>query len=234
MSTLIQDEMTTRAQAGAPVSVSEAAVEVLASALSGLTVGASDAGADAGSTATKAIFVQGGTGGLAVATKVADGVNVTFGAKADAKSSATDTTAVSAMSVWKQISASVQAMVLSAGTAIIGKVGIDQSTPGVTNATQLKQYTGVPSNFALASADQTVFTLASGEIGYIQNLSADAPLAVKKGASASTTSLSFILPKCTGASDGTSAPVKIDDWIGAVSVAKMTGTASYIAYKVAA
>lgn len=77
-----------------------------------------------------------------------------FGLKTDAKSTATDTTSVSAMSIWKQISASVQAIaasvagtltvathavtqsgswVLSAGSALIGKVGIDQTTDGTTN-----------------------------------------------------------------------------------------------------
>ncbi len=119
-----------------------------------------------------------------------------------------------------------------AGTALLGKVGIDQTTPGLTNGIQLKQYAGAPSNFTIGTADATVFTLAAGEIGFIQNLSADAPLAVKKGASASTTSLSFILPMRTVAGDAGSGGAKvIDDWIGAVSVAKMTGTASYIAYK---
>jgi hypothetical protein len=70
---------------------------------------------------------------------VADGANVTLGAKADAKSTATDTTAITAMSVWKQISASVQSLVagtvLAAGSAIAGKFGIDQTTPGTTNRT---------------------------------------------------------------------------------------------------
>lgn len=42
---------------------------------------------------------------------IADGSAATIGAKADAKSTATDTTAISAMQVWKQISASVQALV---------------------------------------------------------------------------------------------------------------------------
>lgn len=40
----------------------------------------------------------------------ADGGSVTLGAKADAKSAATDTTAITAMQVFKQISASVQAL----------------------------------------------------------------------------------------------------------------------------
>lgn len=48
---------------------------------------------------------------------IADGGSVTLGAKADAKSTATDTTPITAMSVWKQISASVQLMVFGAGTA---------------------------------------------------------------------------------------------------------------------
>lgn len=59
-------------------------------------------------------------GTFAVQATEADGANTTLGAKADAKSTATDTTAVSIMSVLKQISASVQAppsqAVTNAGT----------------------------------------------------------------------------------------------------------------------
>lgn len=59
-------------------------------------------------------------GTFAVQATEADGANTTLGAKADAKSTATDTTAVSVMSVLKQISASVQAppsqAVTNAGT----------------------------------------------------------------------------------------------------------------------
>lgn len=98
---------------------------------------------------------------------------------------------------------------------------------------RLKQYSGVPSNFSIATADGTVFTLAPGEIGYIMNLSTDAPLAVKLGASASSSSLNFVLNKAVGASDGSGGAVKIDYWLGIVSVAKMAGTASYIAWKIA-
>jgi hypothetical protein len=53
------------------------------------------------------------TGSGNFSSTVADGANVTLGAKADAKSTATDTTAITAMSVWKQISASVQAAAAS-------------------------------------------------------------------------------------------------------------------------
>lgn len=55
-------------------------------------------------------------GTFAVQAAEADGANVTLGAKADAKSTATDTTAVSVMSVLKQISASSQAPPSSAVT----------------------------------------------------------------------------------------------------------------------
>lgn len=43
-----------------------------------------------------------------VAETVADGANTTLGAKADAKSTATDTTAITAMQVWKEISFMLQ------------------------------------------------------------------------------------------------------------------------------
>lgn len=100
--------------------------------------------------------------------------------------------------------------------------------------TKVKQLAGVPSSSSILTADGTVFTLAAGEIGFIQVLSADAPLAVKLGAGASTTSLNFVLAKGTGASDGTGGAHRIDYWIGVVSVAKMTGTSSYLAWKQAA
>jgi hypothetical protein len=59
----------------------------------------------------------------ALITSIADGANVTLGAKADAKSVATDTTPVSAMSVWKQISASIQA----AAASLAATIGVTQS-----------------------------------------------------------------------------------------------------------
>jgi hypothetical protein len=113
------------------------------------------------------------------------------------------------------------------------------SVQGVTGGKLLpvvstrKQYAGVPSSAAILTADGTVFTLAANEIGFIQVLSADAPLAVKLGTGASTTSLHFILAAGTAASDGKAGAHMIDYWIGVVSVAKMTGTSSYLAWKVA-
>src|ERR1019366_4485177 len=118
-----------------------------------------ETGGNLGAIKTDTDTLAGAVSSSKMATKAAsgdfaDGSIATIGAKADAKSTATDTTAVSAMSVWKQISNSVQAVaasiagtltvathavtqsgswVLSAGSAIIGKVGIDQTTPGTTN-----------------------------------------------------------------------------------------------------
>lgn len=98
---------------------------------------------------------------------------------------------------------------------------------GVVNP---KQYSGVPSSFAILTADGTVFTLAAGEVGFIQNLD-DAALAVKLGASASTTSMSYLLAACSAAAAGDGGAIRITDWVGVVSVAAMTGTASYLAWK---
>jgi hypothetical protein len=61
-----------------------------------------------------------------MATSIANGAHVTFGAETDAKSAATDSTAVTAMQVWKQISASVQSAAVSVGgtlaTSVTGTV----------------------------------------------------------------------------------------------------------------
>lgn len=92
------------------------------------------------------------------------------------------------------------------------------------------QYSGVPSSFAFRTANETVFTLAAGEVGFIQNCD-DVALAVKKGAAASPTSLSMILKGCSVADDGSGGYTIIKDWVGVVSVAAMAGTARYLAWK---
>lgn len=88
----------------------------------------------------------------------------------------------------------------------------------------------LPSNDAIATANATVFALKRGEIGFIQNLD-DAALAVKLGAGASTTSLNFILQAGSAADDGKGGFVKIEDYIGPVSVAAMSGSPRFIAWK---
>lgn len=78
-----------------------------------------------------------------VVTGIADGNNVTLGSKADAKAATTDATPITAMSVWKQISASVQALVtgtvLAAGAALIGRTVADASSAagGITDTARL-------------------------------------------------------------------------------------------------
>lgn len=75
---------------------------------------------------TGAPYNASSTGGGAVTE--ADGANVTLGAKADAKSTATDTTAITLMSVAKQISASIQAAASSlSGTLTVGTHAVTQS-----------------------------------------------------------------------------------------------------------
>lgn len=88
------------------------------------------------------------------ASTEADGANVTLGAKADAKSTATDTTAVSAISVLKEISAMEQAPASRAVT----NAGTFATQSAVTAAS------GSYSSGALASGSIASGALASGSI----------------------------------------------------------------------
>lgn len=100
----------------------------------------------------------------------------------------------------------------------------------ITATSQPKQTSAAPSSAAAASATGTAFTLAAGERGFIQNLGTT-PLAVKLGAGASNTSFNMILQAGAAASDGKGGFANIESFIGAVSVAPMSGSASYIAWK---
>jgi hypothetical protein len=83
-----------------------------------------------------------GAGTAAAALRVThasdDPVITVLGAKADAKATATDTTSVSAMSVWKQISASLQTLVNS-GITVAG--GVTSGTPASPSADYLSTLT---------------------------------------------------------------------------------------------
>lgn len=94
--------------------------------------------------------------------------------------------------------------------------------------TAAKQYTTV-SNAAAITSDQTVFTLAAGEKGFIQNLNTTA-VYVKYGAAASSSSFSFVLKAGAVANDGNGGVVTIDDFIGPVSISGVTST-RVMAYK---
>ncbi|MCU1308249.1 MAG: capsular biosynthesis protein [Acidobacteriaceae bacterium] len=91
------------------------------------------------------VTANAGTGNFA--STVADGANVTVGSKADAKSTATDTTAVSIMSVLKEISAMEQApasrAVTNAGTFAVQDSILDGAVTASVLQSNVKQINGV-------------------------------------------------------------------------------------------
>jgi hypothetical protein len=86
-------------------------------------------------------------GTFAVQATEADGANTTLGAKADAKNAATDATAVSIMSVLKQISASVQAppsqAVTNAGTFAVQSTPVTQADTFMLGGVNVKEINGI-------------------------------------------------------------------------------------------
>lgn len=112
----------------------------------------------------------GGGGGGGPAT-IADGADVTQGAKADAKSTATDTTPITIMSVLKQVSASVQAIASSvSGTLTVATHAVTQSgtwtvQPGNTANTTPWLVTQTPSTSGGASTYSGNVTTAGAGAG---------------------------------------------------------------------
>lgn len=121
---------------------------------------------------------------IGVGVNELDGSNVTIGAKADAKSTATDTTPITIMSVLKQISASIQAAASSlAGTLTVATHAVTQSgTWNVTNvsgtvslptgastaanqATEIASLATIATNSASALPAQSVTTVNIGNVG---------------------------------------------------------------------
>ena len=92
------------------------------------------------------------------------------------------------------------------------------------------QSSNAPNTFTVSTTDGTAFTLVQGEVGFIQNLDG-APLAVKLGAGASTSSFSMILQAGVSADDGKGGFTYITDYIGPVTVAAMTGSPRFIAWE---
>ncbi len=89
----------------------------------------------------------------------ADGANVTLGAKADAKSTATDTTPITAMSVWKQISSSVQALVTALGSPFQAGGSIGNTTFAATQGTASNLKAQVIGAGVAGTADAGVVTV---------------------------------------------------------------------------
>lgn len=96
-------------------------------------------------------------GNTTFASTIADGASVTLGAKADAKNAATDTTAITAMSVWKQISASVQAIAASvAGTLTVATHGVTGTFWQATQPVSIASMPSTPVTGAFFQATQPV------------------------------------------------------------------------------
>ncbi len=125
-------------------------------------VGGSGLGTDSGG---------GSSGGGGGAATIADGADVTQGAQADAKSTATDTTPISGISVWKQISASVQAIATSlAGTLTVashavtnaGTFLVQAAQSGTWNITNISGTVSLPTGASTAANQATeIASLAS-------------------------------------------------------------------------
>jgi len=92
------------------------------------------------------------------------------------------------------------------------------------------QSEAVPSTGTPVTSDGTVFTLAAGEVGFIQNLD-DAAVYVKLGASASASDFSFVLKAGSAANDGLGGHAVIDDYVGIVSIAAAAGSPRVSAWK---
>lgn len=109
---------------------------------------------DAASGAAPLSVSGGGGGGGGGAVTIADGADVALGAKADAAIT-NPASSGTAMAFLKGILTKLGGVVLAAGTAIIGKVGIDQTTPGTTNGVQLTGGSITPSGSTVTTSGNT-------------------------------------------------------------------------------
>ncbi len=85
-----------------------------------------------------------------------------------------------------------------------------------------------PSNFTIITSAADIVLAAPLEVLFIQNLGQN-PLFVKRGASASSSSFSYVLAPSSNNDDGTGGSIVISDFIGTISFA---GTSvRYMAWK---
>lgn len=181
--------------------------------------------------------------GSTLAVSVADGSNVTLGSKADAKNTATDTTAISIVSILKQISASVQAPPTQAasqsGTWTVQPGNTANTTPWLVQV--VPATSGGLTKYHLVSAASTNATNVKASAGqlcgwYIYNSNA----AVRKVAFHDTSGtptagasvyFSFPIPPGGGANTFTDHCIPFSSGIGITAV---TGLADSDATAVAA
>lgn len=132
-----------------PVSLASVPSHAVTVASGGIASGAVASGAVASGAVTSGAYAAGALAAGAFASgSGVDGWDLTQGAKADSVCG-TATGTCSVVALLKYLNASVSAAV-PAGTAIIGKVGIDQTTPGTTNAVSA---TGAAASGATASGN---------------------------------------------------------------------------------
>jgi len=93
-------------------------------------------GVELGTIANPIIVTDTGGGGGGGAVTVADGADITIGAKTDAKSTATDATAITAMQVWKQQSASIQNLETLTGSVTETAPATDTASSGINGRLQ--------------------------------------------------------------------------------------------------
>jgi hypothetical protein len=143
---------------------------------SGLAVNATHA---SGSIASGAVASGAVASGAFASGSIASGAMVDVGAIADAAVTAGATGSLSAKlrSISRDLIANI---VLAAGSAIIGKVGVDQTTPGTTNAVSVAQLgsTTIATGSGVMSAGTQRVAIASDSPGVITTGTAGTPSAV--------------------------------------------------------
>lgn len=121
-------------------------------------------------------------------------------------------------SIGDRLKALLTGIVLAAGTAIIGKVGIDQTTPGTTNAVAITRFTGA-ANFATGqittSTTAATFVIARATRRSVTLKNTDAAIVVYFGPATVTSSNGFPLKA------GESISV---DWVGLIQVIAASAT----------
>ncbi len=138
---------------------------------------------NAGTFAVQAACTNAGTFAVQAAATEADGANVTLGAKADAKSTATDTTPITAMSALKQVSASTQATVTALGSPFQagGSIGNTSFTATQGTATNLKVEAAI-------AAAQTLATVTT--VGTVTTITNTVPTQAVRSGTATTSQVS--------------------------------------------
>jgi hypothetical protein len=166
-------------------------------------------------------------GTFAVQATEADGANTVLGSKADAKSTATDTTAITIMSVLKQISASVQGT-LTVGSHAVTNAGTFAVQAAITAASGAfasgSISSGAVTSGAIASGAIASGAIASGAVASGAFASDSASFGVSATGAAPPAKANFIGGLGSGATGGFLIGVPVSDTFKAVSITSGTTT----------